>query len=290
MMGNFSKIWHNASRSSLPIQLFVVLLLLCAYQLASATWYWLSPPWLTTPYVPYQTTENSVSQQKIDVESVMRYQLFGAAQQQSVVKVDAPIKAPETKLRLELRGVVASGDAFGAAIIADDAKVESYYRVGDQLPGNALLHEVYSDKVILDRGGKYETLSLPVERIASRGGAATANNANGVRRDSPQIQADLIKYRKMLQTNPQQLMGLMRATPVNRGGRQVGYRIAPGRDRSLLGKFGLRPGDIVTSINGIALNSPANGLSVMQNLNSAQSLSVEIERNGGKQSLQFSLN
>lgn len=272
------------------MQLFAVLLLLCAYQLASVTWYVLSPPWLETPYVSYQVSDESSSAQgEIDVETLIQHHLFGEASKQ-VVKVDKPIKAPETKLRLELRGVVASGDTFGAAIIADDAKAESYYRVGDRLPGNVLLHEVYADKVILDRGGKYETLSLPVERIDSvaRSSSPTADG-NSAQLSSPQVQADLIKYRQMLQRDPQQLMGLMRASPVNRGGKQVGYRIAPGRDRTLLSKFGLRPGDIVTSINGIALNSPANGLSVMQDLNSAQSLSVEIERNGRKQSLQFSL-
>ncbi len=289
MTGNLVTLWYKATQSPLPRLLFVFLMLLLAYQLACLTWYWLSPPWKNSVYTVVENSEKQSADVAVfDINTISRYQLFGKRVQQVAV-VDEPVTAPETKLKLELRGVIATGDEHGAAIIADDRKREGYYRVGDELPGGVLLHEVFADKVILDRNGRYETLTLPSERMVltdtKRGGSTPTAG-----RISAEATQTLRRYREMLLNDPQQLVGAVRTFPVKRNGQLVGYRIAPGRDRALLNKFGLRPGDIVTAVNGISLNSPANGLAVMQKLNSAQSLSLEVERNGSSQSFQFSLN
>ncbi len=289
MTGDFIKLWQRASQSSLPTLIFVVLILFLAYQLACLTWYWLSPPWQNRAYVAVEKNESVYPDQALlDIDSISRYQLFGKRVQR-VVEAAEPVVAPETKLKLELRGVIATGDSFGAAIIADDRRREGYYRIGDELPGGVGLHEVFADRVILDRNGVYETLTLPSKRMSftdvkERGRSAGASTA--ISEEATQL---LHSYRELLLSDPQQLIGAVRTFPVRRNGQLVGYRIAPGRDRSLLNKFGLRPGDIVTAVNGISLNSPANGLAVMQKLNSAQSLSLEVERNGRNQSFQFSL-
>ncbi len=290
MTGNLVTLWYKATQSPLPRLLFVVLLLLLAYQLACLTWYWLSPPWKNSVYAVVENSEKQsvgVGVAVFDIDTISRYQLFGKRVQQVAV-VDEPVTAPETKLKLELRGVIATGDEEGAAIIADDRKREGYYRVGDELPGDVLLHEVFADKVILDRNGRYETLSLPSERMEFSDEKGDNTPATG--RISAEATETLYRYREILLNDPQQLIGAVRTFPVRRNGQLMGYRIAPGRDRTLLTKFGLRPGDIVTAVNGISLNSPANGLAVMQKLNSAQSLSLEVERNGRSQSFQFSLN
>jgi len=290
MTGNIIKLWHKSSQSSLPTLLFVVFSLLLAYQLAHLTWYWLAPPWKNSVYAPsHISNTQSTSSVTSDVEAVARYHLFGEPQK-DVVKTDEPITAPETQLKLELRGVVATGDTLGAAIIADDSKKESYYRTGDRLPGGVLLHEVFADRVILDRDGLYETLSLPSKRMDMSRPASGAQTLGIQAAGAGGTGTLLREYRDMLQNDPQQLMGLVRTFPVRRGNQLVGYRIAPGRDRTVLTKFGLRPGDIITGVNGVSLDSPANGLAVMQKLNSAQSLTLEVERNGSKQSFEFSLN
>ncbi len=289
MSGDFIKLWQRASQSSLPALIFVALAMLLAYQLASLTWYWLAPPWQNRAYVAIETDlSGHADSAALDVNAISRYQLFGK-QIQRVAEPTEPVIAPETKLKLELRGVIATGDSFGAAIIADDARREGYYRIGDELPGGVGLHEVFADRVILDRNGVYETLTLPSKRMSFTGAKERGRSAGGGTAISEEATELLHSYRELLLNDPQQLMGAVRTFPVRRNGQLMGYRIAPGRDRSLLSKFGLRPGDIVTAVNGISLNSPANGLAVMQKLNSAQSLSLEVERNGRNQSFQFSL-
>ena len=137
-------LWYKATQSPLPRLLFVILLLLLAYQFACLTWYWLSPPWQSSVYTVVENSEKqSADAAAFDINTISRYQLFGQRVQQVAV-VDEPVTAPETKLKLELRGVIATGDEHGAAIIADDKKREGYYRVGDELPGDVLLHEVFA--------------------------------------------------------------------------------------------------------------------------------------------------
>ena len=50
-------------------------------------------------------------------------------------------------------------------------------------------------------------------------------------------------------------------------------------------KLGLRPGDIVTAINGTPLNNPSQGARVFSELGNAQSISVTLERGGQQQNL-----
>jgi len=78
------------------------------------------------------------------------------------------LDAPETRLKLTLRGVFASEDSSGGrAIVGDPQGKEENYAVGDPLPGGAKLSEIYPDRIILERNGRFETLRLPKERTQS---------------------------------------------------------------------------------------------------------------------------
>jgi len=288
MTVNFAKFTDSPIWQRLPQWMVGILLVLLAYQLATLAWSWLSPPWQGAAGTDEAlVVAPSKQRAKVDMNAIANSHLFGKLVIEQA-KVAEPISAPETRLKLELRGVISTDAEGGSAIIADDRRNEQYYSVGDELPGNASLHEVHPDRVILERSGRYETLSLPQELkgdTALENASATSPGGAGV--TSPEVAELLRDYRSTLNTNPQQLMGLVNAVPVMRNNSMVGFRVSPGRDRSLMGKFGLRPGDVVTEVNGVALTSAANGLSLMQQLSSAQSLSVQIERNGRPMTLDF---
>ena len=59
------------------------------------------------------------------------------------------------------------------AIVADARNREQVYAVGDTLPGEAVLEEVYPDRIILRRAAQLETLRLP-EDSASLGESAAS--------------------------------------------------------------------------------------------------------------------
>jgi type II secretory pathway component PulC len=80
--------------------------------------------------------------------------LFGAA------AVSADVAAHETTLAIELKGVTQSDDApVRGAVIASEG-TEKFFRVGDALPGGAVLTEVYRDWVAMEHNGVKEQLGL----------------------------------------------------------------------------------------------------------------------------------
>lgn len=175
--------------------------------------------------------------------------------------------APPTTMSLVLTGVIAvkghpdDGQAIIGANVAD-AKV---YTVGASIPGGAHLHAVYDDRVLLERNGGLETLMLPrteLDGVAYAPVAATRT--------------------PLAQGNPDVLAGLLRVQPVFTQGKLSGYRIFPGgpRGTQAFTQLGLRPGDMITAINGTTLDDPGRALEILQTLSSSGSASVTVTRDG----------
>jgi general secretion pathway protein C len=59
--------------------------------------------------------------------------------------------------------------------------------------------------------------------------------------------------------------------------------VYPGRDRQQFAALGLRPGDLIKDIDGQALNDPEQAMQIFQSLDSADQVSVTVERNGQPQ-------
>jgi general secretion pathway protein C len=70
--------------------------------------------------------------------------------------------ATQTSMQLVLTGIIAGKDPrVGFAIVGENATAAKVHAVGDNVPGGAKLHSVYSDRVLLDRNGHLEYLTLP---------------------------------------------------------------------------------------------------------------------------------
>ncbi len=181
-----------------------------------------------------------------------------------------------------LTGVLAVPDPKrGLAIIGPSSAAARLYTVGGAVPGGVRLHSVYPDHVLLDRGGAIESLQLP-----KKAALAMAAPLAGTPPQSPAQ-----RLAALAQGGGGLLGGLVRAQPVMAGGKLSGYRIFPG-GRSSIGAFtqlGLRPGDLVTAVNGTALDDINRGNEILQTLSSAASANVTIQRNGQSQDLNLNL-
>jgi general secretion pathway protein C len=81
----------------------------------------------------------------------------------------------------------------------------------------------------------------------------------------------------------------MRPQPVFAQGKQRGYRVYPGRNRQAFLRLGLRPGDLVVSINGTPLDDPARGQEVFRTIGSSSEAHVTVMRNGRQQDLTLNM-
>lgn len=223
----------------------------------------------------------AASRRSVDVQRVLNTHLFGVASASDKPAGDGA-DAPQTSLTLVLAGTIASSDPKqGLGIIGETAANAKVYSVGDSVTGGALLHAVYSDRVILDRSGQLEALLLP--RQTQSTGTATAPAPAAATAAPPSGLAD--RVRRMIAQDPGSVAEIMRPQPVFANGQQRGYRVYPGRNRQQFTKLGLRPGDLVMSVNGTPLDDPARGMEIFRSIGSADSVRVTVERNGRPQEL-----
>jgi general secretion pathway protein C len=111
--------------------------------------------------VPAAASSNPNASEK-PMYNVASFKVFGNYQATPEPKAESLDKLPTTKLKLTLTGVSADSEQkLGSALIEDPKRMTDRYGIGDELPGGAKLHEVYQDRVIINRGGKLETLFFP---------------------------------------------------------------------------------------------------------------------------------
>ncbi len=271
------------------------LLVLAAGALADLTWLWLMPP----PPLPVAATTAPIRQTTAtaantnDGDTIAAFHLFGEAKRNDNKTEPPPSQvemAPQTNLNLTLKGVLATGDDESLAIIGlAGGREQRLFKIGEALPGGVVLHHVYPDRVILRRSGRLETLPFPQN---SRSGVntapvATAKQPPAPHMAPPQPQPDsantatrLYELRRDLMRNPSKLGSLLNPSPAREGDRFLGYRVRPRGDAEIVDILGLENGDIVTSINGIALDQPEKGLMAARKLLNADTIELEVLRNG----------
>jgi general secretion pathway protein C len=221
--------------------------------------------------------------QRINVAGIANGHLFGTAGE-NAAPADAA-NAPQTSMPLVLTGIIAGDDpATGLAIVGESASSAKVYGVGDNLPGGAKLHAVYGDRVLIDRNGTVESLVLP-RQYAAGGAPAPLPVAAAASGENEAVD----RVRRLITDQPGTIADVMRPQPVFAQGKQRGYRVYPGRNRQAFVRLGLRPGDLVTSINGTPLDDPARGQEIFQTLGSSSEAHVTVMRNGRQQDLTLNI-
>ena len=214
----------------------------------------------------------------LDLAAITNAHLFGAA---PAAPQDGA-NAPQTSIPLVLTGTIAGNDPQnGLAILGQTAQTAKVYAVGDNVPGGAKLHSVYSDRVVIDRNGQLESLALPHQMNAGNGpppSSAALQGDNGIER-----------MRRMITEQPGLLADVMRPQPVIDHGRMNGFRVYPGRNRLAFMRLGLRPGDQVTAINGTPLDDRDRSEQILHTLSSSSEAHITVIRNGQQQDLTLNI-
>jgi general secretion pathway protein C len=214
----------------------------------------------------------------LDLTAVTNAHLFGAPPRPAQ---DAS-NAPETSMPLVLTGIIAGNDPQnGLAILGPNAQSAKVYAVGDNVPGGAKLHSVYSDRVVIDRNGQLESLALPHQTAAN----GPPPSAAALPADNSSIE----RMRRMISEQPGLLTDVMRPQPVIDHGRMNGFRVYPGRNRMAFTRLGLRAGDQVTAINGTPLDDRDRSEQILHTLSSSSEAHVTVIRNGQTQDLTLNI-
>lgn len=298
---NLNQIWLQISKNQHRINMLVVSLLalyLLAYA-ANLTWRLIPTPkeaTLPTRGSNYGSQIASQPSARLDINSIIKLNLFGDVAAKPAV-VQQVTEAPETRLNLTLTGVVATSDPKIAAAIIENRGKQNTYGINEKIDGtNALLKEVFADRVIIKNGARRETLMLDgidYEQIGSSGGPSiTRPRAPNVSPPVPprsSMSEEAIAASRELMNSPANFMDYFAIVPHQQDGRMVGYRISPGKKSTLFEEVGFQAGDVVVEMNGLDLTDPQQSREAMQAMTNGVSMQLTVNRDGELVSLYFDI-
>ncbi|MGD8803805.1 MAG: type II secretion system protein GspC [Gammaproteobacteria bacterium] len=285
LFANTAYLQHLNQR--LPVIISLLLVIACAHALASITW-------MLLPEDEAGTQQRAIStapvirqvDQRQAIRQVASAHLFGEMQSSALPQ---QVKAPETKLNLVLRGVIAATPmTLSQAIIARGRNgKEEVFAVGEKMPGGITIEEIYADHVILNRGGRLETLQLIRDEDV---GTITSSDQGRDFLPSGAAGDDLGSVRQEILQNPTSFGDYALPVVVKQNGKQIGYRLQPQqKGTELMQQAGLEASDVITEINGIKLDNPQNGIGALRQLSTADSVSITVMRNGTEVPLNIQL-
>jgi general secretion pathway protein C len=288
----------------------------------------LEQPPLTAQQTIADTTTESANIDLAALQQLSLFGEGGAAApipepEEQVVLPGIEQEAVDTSLNLQLQGVIASSDPDMASAIIAEGNEQALYKVGDTLPqgNNVRLVKVLDQRVILDNNGRYESLWLYSKEDA-RLRASTSYDTTDYDSEpqnpgyiTPDAGDTAIDYPPDPVTRPYNGSGMgeepapepevhtlppsatdiksisevVRFTAARGDDGMTGYRVQPGRNRDLFDQAGLKPGDIVTAVNGINLDDPQQIRAVYQELQTATQAELSILRDGEPVSIYISL-
>ena len=178
-----------------------------------------------------------------------------------------------------------SGGPMPLAILTGGAETASY-RLNEELPDGSRLSAIERNWVELnDPNG--QVLVLEINQDGST--AEIAVHSSRVRPANTNLQIEEIgdnqwqipaEVAENARTNMGDLLRQAQAIPYLEDNQTTGFEIKMIQPGSLIAQLGLKKGDILREINGVALDSPEKALQVFGQVRQATQISIGLERRG----------
>lgn len=257
---------------------------LLSYSLAQGTWRLLTP---AVAEYPQRLSSDERAADDYDLQALIGSNLFGhaTAAPEPSVEIEA---IPESTLNLVLTGVMVTRSG-SYALISTDGGPELPFGIGQEIAPGATLYAVYADRVLIRRNGATESLIL---KEADNTGVSTSVAAPAASASSNQIiqsrtGGNFTIDREQLTQQMQKPEFLSQALMVpNAGGGFLVREIQPG---SIYEKLGLRVGDVITTVNGQAVNTVEDVMRLYSQFGTTRNVEINIRRAGQDQTLVYDI-
>ncbi|PQM26757.1 type II secretion system protein C [Sphingopyxis lindanitolerans] len=255
------RVGKGAPREALPLLLVGLLGALLIWQCVRLFW---------TLVVPLSPLGAWQPQTAVIASPAERRALFSSIDPFFRTAPQGPASATVTALGLTLFGVnLNEATGGGSAIIAGEDGVQASYAVGDEVAPGVTLAGVAFDHVLLDRAGTRESLFLD-----QSGEAPVANPA--LPAPTPEIGSTAAPPSGEM--SPAALKAGVGFAPRTENGKITGLVVQPQGDGAVFRAAGLKPGDVVRSVNGRPISSAGDAAALANQFTPGARLSIEVER------------
>ncbi|MFZ3064074.1 MAG: type II secretion system protein GspC [Nitrospirota bacterium] len=243
------------------------------------------------PTVIANTEKEQIPAPKTDINHysvIFEKNLFGS---------DKPGSRPEdanSKLAVNIKliGTVAGGHDSSYAIIEEEREQVVYKLKQNISDGSKIIKISYKGITLKRPDGSltdvpvFDDMNIVEIKTSSN---KPSNQGSNVRRVADN--KFVVDQREVAGSmeNMNQLLTQARVVPVIDNGKTTGFRIFAITPSSLYEKIGLVNGDVIQKINGVEIDDPNKFFQTYQNLKDEKNVTVDIVRNGAKQSLNYEI-
>ena len=239
-----------------------------------------------------------------DYAAIAKRNIFNSSDQEQatapVVEETLNLEAlKQTDLKLKLWGTVTGQNEGDYAVIEDaKAREQNLYRAGDTIQ-NAVVKLILREKVILKVGANDEILAMEENIGQGRRSPAARRDVRSPSSPSPAERLPVSSYPRKIRLQADQvekamenlgeLMEQATLRPHIEDGQSAGISITGIKPNAIFRKMRLRNGDIITGVNGDAIESVEDAVKVVEQLSSGSDIQLQIKRRGREQSLDYSI-
>ncbi|MGQ0566909.1 MAG: type II secretion system protein N [Gemmobacter sp.] len=228
-------------------------------------------------------TSRAATAAEPDLAATMAFAPFGRAE--GAAAPDAPVTA-DTGLDLTLLGITLSANpAASRAILGSPDGTADSFGIGQTLPSGGTLTGVQADHVVIRHGDTETTLRFATD-AATLAATPTARTAPGP--DLMNLIPTSTTPAAPSPTTTALLTGIKVALGHDHAGYIAGLGLTPAPQGYLLGtqtdgslqQAGLRPGDLVTAVNGQTPGDPDRDLAILDAVAAAGTAVLQVTRDG----------
>lgn len=277
-----------------PRVVMILLLVIVAWLLARLTWE-IIEAWQAPEMTETITLDGAAGQQKSGLYDWQTLPLFGETRVEKEGTSQPARPRPATgelaRMRLEVLGIVDSDTPRNSYIVIKEKGDTMVLQEGDEIRDGITVKRIEPKSFIAtdgegDKVFEIEMLSEGSDIITTEEESSDTSEASSelppvdFRVTNQEVLEKIEEYKTTLASNPLDLVGQIRVQPVPRDGSTYGFRVYPGRDRTLLTGVGLRPGDILISVDDTPLSDPGQLESIINSLSQSSTFQLKIERGG----------
>jgi type II secretion system protein C len=243
-----------------------------------------------------------------DREIILKRNLFNASLLAPAVPDEQPVEDLEaTRLPLRLLGTAAAKpqEFSWAAVEDEDERRTAVVQVGDPIH-EAMVQRIERRRIVLSENGVLRELALEDEPAAPRAtpprrGRVSPARQHARARPGPrvservqQLADDRFQMEREdvdeMMRNPANLFSQARILPKYEGGEMVGLQINAIKPGSFFEKVGIQSGDVITELNGVAINSPQESARILTEFSEADELKLSVKGADGEREINFNIN